>query len=327
MNQITDRTIPAAGAQSAAMADPLVPTVFHEPWWLDIVTRGQWVEAEVHEDGRLIGRLPYQPSRQLGQTRIGMPPLTHFLGPAIDEGGGSRQGRWLKRASVTGELIKWLPRSAWFRQKFHRGVTDVVPFQAERFATSVQFTFEIEPEPEDVLWAALRDKHRNVIRKARKRFGVEELDDSEEFARFYHHNLEERGHETWAPPDVMTDLLAAAQEHEAGRMLGLRDAQGDLAAAVFCPFDQQTSYYTLSTRRTDSGNGAVPLLIWEAIRAAARSGRVFDFDGLSNEHVVGLYAGFGGQTSPRFVSARSPTSRMARLIRRKLGLNTSSFGA
>ena len=327
MSHVAVPTVATQDAQSHPAADPLVPTVFHEPWWLDIVTRGQWLEAEVREDGRLIGRLPYQPARRYGHTRIGLPPLTHFLGPAVDEGAGSRQARWLKRASVTRELIRGLPRSAWFWQKFHRGVTDVVPFQAERFETAVQFTFEIDPEPEDVLWAALRDKHRNVIRKARERFSVQELRDSEEFAFFYDHNLEERGHAAWVQRDVMTNLLAAAVEHDAGKMLGLRDPHGNLAAAVFCPSDGHASYYMLSTRRGDSGNGAVPLLIWEAIRSAARSGRVFDFDGLSTDRAVGLYAGFGGRTSPRYVSARSPATRMMRLLRRGLRLNTNSFGA
>ena len=313
---------------SVPSIDPLTPTVFHEPWWLDIVTGSQWHEAEVREDGRVIGRMPYQTLRRFGSDSIDMPPLTHFLGPAVDEGSGSHQARWLKHSAITRDLIHALPPGASFWQKFHRGVTDVVAFQAERFDTAVQFTFEIGPAPEDVLWAGLRDKHRNVIRKARKQFAVEELADCDEFAHTYAQNLEERGRDSWAPRPMMRDLTAASIQRGAGRMLGVRDPRGRLSAAVFCPSDRRSSYYTLSTRRPDSGNGAVPLLIWEAIRRSARDGLIFDFDGLSAEKVIGLYAGFGGITSPRYVSiphARLPG--IVRFVRRTLGLKTNPFGS
>ncbi len=306
--------------------NPLVPTVFHEPWWLDIATGGRWAEAEVREDGRVIGRMPYHVERLFGGSQIGMPPLTHFLGPATVDGGGSRQARWLRRSAVTGELIAKLPRSVYFWQKCHAGITDVVPFQVERFDTTVQFTFEVRPAPEMELWAALRDKHRNVIRKARTRFTVEELADSTEFTRLYQSNLEARGRHVWVAADIMTNLLAAAVARDAGIMLGVREAGGDLAAAVFCARDRRACYYTLSTRRTDAGNGAITLLIWEAIARAARDGLTFDFDGLSTATAIHLYAGFGGVTSPRFVCARSFPSALMRVVRRGIGLNTNPFG-
>ncbi len=327
MTHVTVQGRVADQGHSVPSPDPLVPTVFHEPWWLDIVTGRQWQDAEVREDGRLIGRMPYQTVRRFGGPVIDMPPLTHFLGPAIDDGTGSRQARWLKRSAVTRDLIQALPPSASFWQKFHRGVTDVVAFQAEQFDTAVQFTFEVTPAPEEVLWAGLRDKHRNVIRKARRQFEIEELDDSDEFAQFYTQNLQERGQENWTSRSLMRDLVAAAVGRGAGRLLGLRDAENRLSAAVFCPSDRQASYYTLSTRRPDSGNGAIPLLIWEAIRRAARSGLLFDFDGLATESAIGLYAGFGGVTSPRYVSIRSPRTRMIRLVRRTCGLKTNPFGS
>ena len=307
--------------------DPLVPTVFHEPWWLDIATRGRWAEAEVVEGGRIVGRLPYHVEPRLGGSRIAMPPLTHFLGPATRDGGGSGQARWLKRAAITRELIGKLPRTVRFRQKFHRGITDVIPFQVAGFATTMQFTFEIAPAPEAELWAALRDKHRNVIRKARTRFAVEELTDSKEFTRLYHRNLHASGQHSWVPFDIMAALIAAAVERNAGTMLGVRDAGGALAAAVFCPRDRQVCYYTLSTRRADAGNGAVPLLIWEAITRAAQDGLTFDFDGLALANTIGLYAGFGGVTSPRYVCARSLPSALMRVVRRGVGLHSNRFGA
>lgn len=58
-------------------------TVFHEPWWLDAVSPGQWNEATVMSNGEVVARLPYVIKRVMGITGIGMPPLTHVLGPQL----------------------------------------------------------------------------------------------------------------------------------------------------------------------------------------------------------------------------------------------------
>ncbi len=304
-----------------------MPSIFHQPWWLDIVTGRNWQAIEVSEAGRVVGRLPIFVRRRFGGPTVGMPPLTHFLGPAVDEGAGAPATRWLKRVSLTRALIARLPPLLRFWQKCHRGVTDVVPFQAERFTTQVQFTFEVPPSGEAALWAAMRDKTRNVVRKGRQRYEVLDLADSEEFTRFYQRNLERFGRTDWNGGAVMAPLLAASVARGAGSMLGVRDGAGALAAAIFCPHDAGTCYYSLSSRDPGCGNGAIPLLIWEAMRRAARAGRVFDFDGLSNERVIGMYAGFGGTVRPRYVVHRSVQDRLVRAGKRLAGMGTSTYGS
>lgn len=121
--------------------------------------------------------------------------------------------------------------------------------------------------------------------------------------------------------------MAAIWRRGVVHLTGQQAIASDHRGCDLLPRDSHASYYTLSTRRAECGNGAIPMLIWEAIRRAARDGRVFDFDGLSNEGSIGLYAGFGGVTSPRFVSARSVRAGLWRKVRRGLELNTSTFGA
>src|SRR4029077_10244739 len=69
--------------------NPLVPTIFHEDWWLEAATGGRVEVAEVASCGRVVGRLPFHKTKWLGLTLIRMPELTYFLGPAIDDGEGS----------------------------------------------------------------------------------------------------------------------------------------------------------------------------------------------------------------------------------------------
>src|SRR5690606_13335233 len=70
--------------------------LFMQPWWLDAVAPGQWAEAVVASDGRVIARLPYLTRSQLGLRLLGTPPLTQFLGPWFDLPDGKYETR-LKR--------------------------------------------------------------------------------------------------------------------------------------------------------------------------------------------------------------------------------------
>ena len=115
----------------------------------------------------------------MGMSSIEMPPLTHFLGPALDLGSGGRTTRQLRAFSITRELIRALPPSASVWLKLHGGITDTVAFQEMGFTTNVQFTNEIAPAPSENLWRAMRDKTRNVIRRAGEQLKLVEEQDPE----------------------------------------------------------------------------------------------------------------------------------------------------
>src|ERR1700682_270055 len=96
-----DRASPCGGAdeqeKTCSGYDPLAPTIFHEEWWLNAATGGDFDVAEASAGGRTVGRLPFQLTRRLGLKMIRMPHLTYFLGPAIDTCEGNHSNRFLKR--------------------------------------------------------------------------------------------------------------------------------------------------------------------------------------------------------------------------------------
>lgn len=310
-----------------AAFDRLTPTIFHEPWWLEAATRGRVEFAEVTDGGRTVGRLPYMVNSRYGLTSSNMPTLTHFLGPGIDDGGGSEVNRYVKRNSITQELIRKLPSLSSFRQKMHRGICDALPFQAQGYGVQVQFTFEIEPYPEAVIWKAMRDKTRNVIRRAAENFDVFESADPEAFFHLSASHLEQKSMQ--ANIDFQTSLEIAKQAVGRGRghiWVARECATGKPKAAIFCVFDNSTYYYLMSTRAPDAGNGVVPLLLWNAIQSAAAMGHVFDFDGIVNAGSILLFSGFGGKTSPRYIVTKaSMPYRVLRQIRRMDSSVTNAF--
>jgi hypothetical protein len=297
--------------------DPLVPTIFHEAWWLGVATKGRADAVEVTDGGRTVGRLPFIPESRLGLQSSNMPTLTHFLGPGILEGPGSEPNRFVKRQSITRELIRKLPNLSSFRQKMHRGVSDALAFQAESYEVSVQFTFEILPAEQDRIWRGMRDKTRNVIRRGEEIYQVSNTMDPEDFFRFYIDNLKARNDSANIDFDTCLAIVTKCLEQKRGHFWVARNDKGITKAAIFCAWDAKAYYYLLSTRSEDSGNGAIPLVTWTAIKCAASRGLIFDFDGVVNEGQILLYSGFGSSVSPRYIVMKSsPFYRTLREIRR-----------
>jgi hypothetical protein len=283
----------------------LIPTVFHEDWWLEAATQGRYSVAEVSANGKTVGRLPFLKSRRLGIRGIWTPPLTYFLGPAVDEGTGSPNTRFLRRLEITRSLIQQLPRSSWECVRCHRGITDVIPFQEQQFRTYAQFTHEVAVRPPADLWKQMRDKTRNVIRRASERFDVFEISDPDEFISLYERNLREKKVQNTMDLAACRRVLIAVLEHGSGRMIAARNAEDGTVAANFCAWDSEASYYIACTRNSASGNGATSLLLWEAMQHAAKNSRIFDFAGLGTSGSVLHYAGFGATIATRFIAVRA----------------------
>ena len=290
---------------ASPLQDKLIPTVFHEDWWLDAATEGHYSIAEVSSNGKIVGRLPFLLRRRFGIYGIWTPPLTHFQGPAIDDGNGTDNNRLLRRLEITRELIDELPRSSWQCIRCHGGTTDVIAFQDQAFKTYVQFTLEIAPGPVQGLWQKMRNKTRNTIRRAEEQFAVSEMTEAEEFVRLYEAHLSSRQVRNTLDLAAARRLILASLERNRGRLLAARNAKNEVIAANFCAWDSRAAFYVACTRSADAGNGASSLLLWKAIQHAAMRGLIFDFAGLGTRGSILHYAGFGGTVSTRFVAVRA----------------------
>jgi hypothetical protein len=290
----------------------LTPTIFHEPWWLTLVSNGAYRETEVRSGDRVIGRLPYVSSRRLGMTLVNMPMFTHFLGPAIAASAGNDTTRFLNRLSIVKELVRQLPPAAHVYVKHHRGVIDTIGFPALGFSTDVQFTREIVPKLPAQLWSEMRDKTRNVIRRADERFTIVDGLEAWKFAKLYAENLAVKKVANYYDLALCERLIDTCVRRGVGRVLGARDSDGTLKAATFTVWDDNVEYYLMSTRAPGAGNGAVSLLLWHAIKDAAMRNVIFDFDGFKEPGDALFFSGFGGTISPRYVSYRN--SRKFKLL-------------
>ena len=312
---------PVAETLSRSPIFPSEPTIFHQPWLLAIASDGTYREATVSSGGAVVGRLPYILFRKLsGHKVLSIPDLTHALGPAITvETGASRSTRSLRQFTITRDLIAQLPKASHVGFRLHQGISNTLAFEAAGFETIVDYTVEIAPQPRDVLWSQMRDKTRNVIRRAGERLTVVDLLDAERFIDFYESNLRERRLRNYYPRHLCVALIAECLRRGVGRMLIAADPNGKYKSGVFTIWDHQQEYYFMSTRTRDSQNGATSLLIWAAIQHAALHGLTFNTNGLDSRSNFMLLSGFGGTIKPRLIVEKSSlTYALVRDIKRRL---------
>ena len=286
---------------ASVSVDTLEPTIFHEPWWLEIATGGQ---CEVVDHGRVVGRMPYFPRRKNRLAVSTMPMLTHSLGPAIDEGMGKPSNRTFKRMEIATALIHKLPPLALFEQACHRNITEVLAFQANGFRASVQFTHEISLQSRDAVWKKMREKVRNSIELASHEATVNDDMDPGEFVSFCASAAPRRKGSKSLNAGQMLKLVEACVARGRGKVFAARGNDGSVICSSFCVWDNQTYYHLISTPAPEAQQGVSRLLMWEAITDAKRRGLTFDFNDVASDANAGSGGSFAAEPSPRYVVTR-----------------------
>jgi hypothetical protein len=289
-------------------------SIFQNGWWLDAVTDGRWREIMVGGSTGCRAWLPIYEIRRRGRRRIGMPPLTHTLGPVFVLPTGKPASEMAQRRKLLKSLLSALPPHDEFINILGPHIDDAYAFIMSGFEVSLSYTSQIDAELDaTTCWMNMTDKARNVIRKGQAKFAVDHELDISTFVEFYERNLHGRHLVNWSDPAIYLRLHEAARARDAIRLVAMRTPAGALAAACLLVSDAHRMYYLQSTRDPQSSdNTAVPCLVWEAIKLSREARVVFDLDGFPNLGSARFINAFGGRPTPRFtVVARS---RKAQLI-------------
>lgn len=299
---------------------PLIrKSIFHEDWWLDALAPGQWRELTCCRGDRIAGYLRYVERHEAGMTIGEMPQITRFLGPIVSVPSGKCETRARTAYSIVTELLKPLAAFDHVEMTLDTEFDDLAPFLAAGYEVKVHPTFILDcRRPIDELWSGLRDKTKNVIRRARERLTVRTVDDARRFVRFYNENLE--GAEPYFDLSLLPAAHAAASARERCKIVAAVDAHDVVHAQVCFIWDDEYVYYFLSTRDKDVAHlGAVSLLLWTGIELANARGLRLDFDGGINDDTRYKFkVAFGGKLANRFDVARSTARYQVHQALRKI---------
>jgi hypothetical protein len=289
--------------------------LFQEPWWLDAVAPGAWQEVRVERGGQVVGRLPFVISSRRGMTFIEMPPVTQTLGPWIQPSEAKYANQLGDQKDVFSELIEKLPKHDVFRQSFAPEVQNWMPFYWAGFEQTTCYTYRINDLTDlDRVWAETRENVRTDIRKAEKSLLVCDDLGLPEILKLASMSYERAGRSWPYSAELMSRIDQAAAARQARRILFAKDAQGNVHGAIYLLNDERTTYYLMGGSNPEfKGSGANSLLLWHAIKDAAKVSRSFDFEGSMNENIERFFRAFGARQTPYFQVSR--LNRKAKVLK------------
>jgi hypothetical protein len=281
-------------------------TIFHEKWWLDAVAPGSWREVVCIRGGQVVGSLPFEELSRGGLKVCAMPQATHVLGPMLEIRPGKAESLARSTQSITDCLLQEVGKHHHVEMILGTEYADITPFLHAGFEVKPEPTLLLDCKPPlTELWAGLRDKTRNVIRRACEQLTIQCIKDVSQFTRFYEENLEDDA--SYFSLAASATATAAACDHKQGKIIAATSADGVAHAMVVFLWDDHRVYYYHSSRKKNLAHvGAVSLLLWTGIELAHSRGLWFDFDaGLTKLSRYKFLIAFGGEIANRYEVTRS----------------------
>jgi hypothetical protein len=265
-------------------------------------------------------------------------PWTNYCAPSFGHLSGDLDAS--RQSDIAFRLALQLPRSRSYRLICPHFTNKAVLAGFERAGFEVEtqssYLVDLRGVATESVVAHLDMSTRQRYRKAEKKLEVIEIDPSM-FFHLYRRNLAARAKISYSDLQIAERLANACRtaEHKCIRITAARakdmpaDGPQFLHAAIACLQDDAFSYYWMSTRNTnatdpDVRNGAVKLLIVDAIAHSSRAGLIFDFDGTTTTGTSELYQGFRGTKVDRYVLTRR--TRCARAIERVRSAVSAAIG-
>jgi len=276
--------------------------LFFQPWWLDAVCSGQWDAIVVKHGERPALLFPFCYLNKGLIRSIVKPRFTPYLGPLILY---PEQQNYYNRLSyeqkLTAALVSELPQFHKFNVAFSPAVTNWLPWYWAGYRQTTRYTYKLEPREEEETLQNVKESIRRQIKKASKSVHISEADDPELFYRLNSKTFARQGKDMPYSKEDFLSLDAACRKENARRILLAKDARGNYHAGLYLVWDKTTVYYLMggSDGRFRS-SGAGSLIMWEAIRFAFNSGKIFDFEGSMIEPIERFFRSFGARQVPYF---------------------------
>lgn len=254
--------------------------IFMQDWWLDAVCTGKDWDAILLPSGAM---MPYLLRKRLGMRFTLMPQHTQIAG-------------YLGNADSPSDIAKAIDALglAYYYQKFPLNQSWVPELRAYGFTVNEMVTYRItDLSDEKALISRFSENKRRQIKKAAQLI-VDTALDADAFYAFHVSCLKKQHKPISYTNSYWQTLYNTCMAHQSGKLIGLRDRDGELTAAAFLVYDAHTCYYLIPTYDPEKGsNGAGARLVLESIRFAAQLHLAFDFEGSMIPGIANHYRQFG----------------------------------
>jgi hypothetical protein len=274
--------------------------VFLKDWWLDLVCgEDNWDYVSFSLGDQIIAVWPYYTTKGKYNQKISkLPKLTPFLGPWITYPANQKYCSKLSfEKKVLFSMIDQLPKHDLFLQNINSSVINRLPFYWKGFDQRLSYTYRLTKlEDVDRLFLNFKESVRTDIRKAQKELKVLESEDVETFYRINSLTFDRQSKRIPYSLKFIREIDNECKRRECKSILIATDKMSNVHAVIYLIWDNNYTYYLMGG--ADPGfrsSGAMSLLIWEAIKQAAKREQNFDFEGSMIEPIENYFRSFGSE--------------------------------
>lgn len=280
--------------------------IFSQDWWLDAVCgEDEWQVYLVGNGMDIKATIPFEIEEGADGRTIGRIMLTQTNGIWIKYPDG--QGIIAKQSyeeKIVNEVCDYLESLGLSRydQQYHYNFTNYLPFFWRYYKEITRYTYVIEETNNiEIVRQNYSSKLKNVLRKAQKSLCIEAEIDPEDFYRVNQMSFTRQEIEIPYSYEYFYRLFESAKMHNACKLLGVRDEQGNLQSVAMIVWDAMSVYYLLNGTDPEYKNcQGNDLLIDYSINEAGKLGLKFDFEGSVIKNVNHAFREFGGIPKPYF---------------------------
>lgn len=269
---------------------------FNQPWWLEIVSDGDWDCVIVSKKNNILGFLPYVFVKRIGVKGIGMPLLTQYINPILIY---PKKQKYSKKLSfekdVLQNLFLGLPYTSFVETTWGHGIQNWLPLYWLGYKNSSRYSYAIKNIKDlDAVFGNFETKIRGDIRKAERIVQIKISEDASVIYNLVSKTFERKKVKMPYSKEFLAKVVNGCLERNCGELTYAIDQQDNIHAAVFIVWDKESAYYLLGGGDSDYRNsGATSLLLWEGIKRVSTKVDCFDFEGSMMESIERFVRGFG----------------------------------
>ena len=272
--------------------------VFLQPWYLEAAQeKEQWDAVLVRENGQVVAALPYFLKRQLVFRSVVLPVFVKYLGPVLHP----ERRTLAHQHRYYAQLIDGLPAVAAFKQNFHPGVTNWLPFYWAGFRQSLRYTYRLPLPDLEQVFAGVAANKRREIKKAGDQLRLRHDLPLETFYRVNKMSFDRQGLSIPYSYEHLTRHHRALTEHRSGRPFFAVDDRERVHSVAYLIWDRQRAYFHLAgddpeLRKSFAGFW----LTWQCIEYTCRTLQLkeFDFEGSMLPNIEAVRRRFGAHQTP-----------------------------
>jgi hypothetical protein len=228
--------------------------------------------------------------------------LTPYGGIFIFANQASKQESSIKNErEIIIHLIDALPKNiVYYSQSFFYHFKNWLPFYWRRYLQTTRYSFVIDHLQS---WniEQVSSNIRNKIKKADQELKIITIDDPSIIYKQIYNVLYNKDIHLSLSLDTFLALDRWLKSEGKRLMLGAVDSQGNIHASIYLLFDLDKTYsLIIGSDISLRQSGAVPFVIYHAIKESSKRASAFDFEGSMLESLFDLFAGFGGTLTPYY---------------------------